>query len=450
MSELREYLDKITDDDLINPDHSVHLDNLDSLSNFRQEFHLPCKRADAEITYLCGNSLGLMPKRTQSLIAEELDVWKTRAVEGHFDHPYQRPWKSCDELVKGSLAAIVGANADEVAAMGQLTSNLHKLLITFYKPSAQRYKIVFEDNAFPSDNYALNSHAYLHNLNPDDALIRVKPRSGESTLRTQDILSTLEEHGNEVALVMFSGVHFYTGQLFDIPTITSHAKSFGAYVGWDLAHAVGNVPLKLHEWNVDFAVWCSYKYLNSSPGGIAGIFIHESQTQSQCQADHRRLEGWWGHDPETRFEMGPHFSPSLGASAWMVSNTPVLTLIALYASLQLFDEAGMENLRAKSVALTGYMERLLKYSKHYTDSSNVEHKQFTIITPSNPSERGAQLSLKFNKDYMLFYNEQLQIHGVVGDDRKPEVIRLAPSPLYNSFRDVHKAVSALDKILDDF
>lgn len=287
-------------------------------------------------------------------------------------------------------------------------------------------------------------------MNPDDVLIKVKPRTGESTIRTEDILSILGEHGDKVALVMFSGVQFYTGQLFDIPTITSHAKSIGAVVGWDLAHAVGNVPLKLHEWGVDFAVWCSYKYLNSSPGGIAGIFIHESQTQNQRQVDHKRMEGWWGHDPETRFEMGPQFSPSVGASAWMVSNTPVLTLIALFASLQLFDEAGMENLRCKSIALTSYMERLLKSSKHYTDNDNVEHKQFTIITPSNVNERGAQLSLKFSKDYMLFYNEQLQIHGVVGDDRKPEVIRLAPAPLYNSFNDVHRAVTTLDKILDEF
>ena len=250
---------------------------------------------------------------------------------------------------------------------------------------------------------------------------------------------------------MFSGVQYYTGQLFDMAAITSHAKSIGAVVGWDLAHAAGNVPLKLHEWGVDFAVWCSYKYLNSSPGGIAGIFIHESQTKErQQQMEHKRLEGWWGHDPETRFEMGPHFSPSFGASAWMVSNTPVLTLIALYASLQLFDEAGMDNLRAKSVALTGYMEMLLRKSRHFTTSDTVDHKQFTIITPSNEHERGAQLSLKFNKDYMLFYNEQLQVHGVVGDDRKPEVIRLAPAPLYNTFSDVHRAVTVLNKVLDEF
>ncbi|EIM21415.1 kynureninase [Wallemia mellicola CBS 633.66] len=436
-------------EDIKDEKHYKLLDDLDSLSNFKNEFHTPAKD-DGQIIYLCGNSLGLMPKRTQNLLIEELDVWKSHAVQGHFDHPHNRPWKSCDELVKPSLGRLVGAKPDEVVAMGQLTSNLHKLLISFYKPTEKRYKIVYEDNAFPSDNYALQSHARLHNINPDDALVRVKPRAGESTLRTQDILQTLDEHDDSIALVMFSGVQFYTGQFFDIGHITSHAKSKGAVVGWDLAHAVGNVPLKLHEWGVDFAVWCSYKYLNSSPGGIAGIFIHELLTQTHIQVDHKRMEGWWGHDPETRFEMGPHFTPSTGASAWMVSNTPVLTLTALYASLQIFDEAGIDNLRAKSIMLTGYMERLLKSSNHYTDNDQLDHKQFTIITPSNVDERGAQLSLKFNKDYMLFYNEQLQLNGVIGDDRKPEVIRLAPIPLYNSFKEVYDAVSILERIMDEF
>lgn len=295
--------------------------------------------------------------------------------------------------------------------------------------------------------YALSSQVNLHNLDPSKTLIPLSPRKGEHTLRTSDIINTIETQGNEIALVMFSGVQFLTGQVFDMESITQAAKAKECVVGFDLAHAIGNVPLKLHNWGVDFAVWCSYKYLNASPGGLAGIFVNNSLKSNDTSI--KRLEGWWGSDPESRFEMSSTFTPSIGASSWMVSNTPVLTLTALYASLQIFDEAGgILKLREKSTKLSGYLIILLKLSKFYTsDLNNINYNQFSILTPENENERGCQVSLKFNKDFMIPIYNKLKSNGVIGDDRNPDVIRLSPVPLYNTFDEVYRCVDILNYIL---
>ncbi|KAJ6264278.1 Kynureninase [Drechslerella dactyloides] len=416
----------------------AELDAADDLRFLREEFCIPgCNAAAAPGTpesskvqesnrksiYLCGNSLGLQPKETRQLVLEELQVWADHGVYAHHLHPKFRPWIDIDSTVTEEMAKIVGALHSEVAVMGSLTSNLHFLMAAFYKPTTSRYKIIIEDKAFPSDHYAVESQSWWHGFSPDDALICVPPRPGFHTLDTSDILKVIEDNSESTALILFSGVQYYTGQLFDIERITRFAKDHGIVVGWDLAHAVGNVELRLHDWDVDFAVWCSYKYLNSGPGGIGGIFVHKNQSSQS------RLTGWWGHEKATRFAMENNFSAIPGAAGFQHSNPSVLATVCLLGSLRVFSRTTMKALRAKSIHLTGYMEKLL--------SSDPEtSRYFEIITPRNPHERGAQLSLLFKDGIMEQVFRILEQSGIIVDKRQPDVIRVAPAPLYNTYQEI--------------
>ncbi|KAG8833523.1 Kynureninase (L-kynurenine hydrolase) [Serendipita sp. 399] len=410
-----------------------------------------CPPASKPCTYLCGNSLGLISKRSQRLISEEMDVWGKRAVEGHFDHPHGRNWKDITDHVNPILASLVGAKLDEVACMGTLTANLHLLLNSFYKPTKERFKIVCEARAFPSDQYAFASQAQSHGFDPRSAVIEISPRPGEFSLRETDILQVIEAHGGQIAVVLLSGVQYYTGQWFPMQRITEAGHKVGAMVGWDLAHAIGNVPLSLHDWDVDFAVWCSYKYLNAGPGAIGGLFIHEKWHPTVLP----RYAGWWGHDPTTRFDMPHDFSPIRGAQGFQQSNPSVLATTPLIGSLQIFHEVGgMEPLRARSVLLTGGLEQALRASRFYVPvEQSIHHKApgFTIITPSNPEARGAQLSLlvlPIEGTLMPTIVTYLKDRGVIVDERKPNVIRLAPTPLYSSEEDVRRGVAHLEEAFE--
>mmetsp|Transcript_36857 Transcript_36857/g.92381 ORF Transcript_36857/g.92381 Transcript_36857/m.92381 type:complete len:480 (+) Transcript_36857:98-1537(+) len=388
--------------------------------------------------YFCGNSLGLQPRATPGLINEELEIWANLGVEGHFASANKvRPWADTDLFVQKQSARLVGAQTEEVAIMNSLTVNLHLLMIAFYKPTKDRYRIIVEGGAFPSDRYALESQAQLHNLDPKDTIVELHPREGERTLRTEDILDTIRAQGDKLALVLMSGVQYYTGQYFDIPSITSTAHSVGALAGFDLAHAVGNVPLRLHDWEVDFACWCTYKYLNSGPGNIGGAFVHMIHGKRH---DLHRLSGWWGHNAKTRFDMTKPFDPIPGALGFRLSNPPVLCVTALLASLQEFERVSMEQLRQKSLLLTAYLEHLLL--------SELGSDCLEIITPKNFEERGCQLSLLFHDltllDKVVIHFEK---HHVCCDVRKPNVIRVAPVPLYNRFVDVYHFVRLLKEVV---
>lgn len=405
---------------------------LDSQSKtFRNLFHLPKQ------VYLCGNSLGLQPKLTETLIKQELQVWQERGVQGHFDHPYNRPWVRVDDYVRPQMASIVGAQVKEVVVMNSLTVNLHLLLVSFYKPTKTRFKIIMEAKAFPSDYFCLESQVKFYGYDPKDAIVQVEPAPGKYTLTTEEILSVVEKYGDETALVLFSGVQYYTGQLFDIKQITLAAAQKGCKVGWDLAHAVGNVGLELHAWNVDFAVWCSYKYLNSGPGGVGGAFVHEKYHHLNLS----RFAGWWGSDPKTKFEMDLEFKGIEDANGYRLSNPCVLAVTALKASLDVFSQTTMSELVLKSRQLTGFMEDLV--------DSLLPKTKVEIITPRNPLERGCQLSLLFKGDGVMekvfgYLNE----NGVIVDDRKPNVIRISPAPLYNTFEDVYKAIELIRQALE--
>jgi kynureninase len=398
-------------------------DAQDSLRHFRDRFHFPKTDSGREPVYFTGNSLGLQPKSTRDEIEKELSKWADLAVEGHFlgDHP----WVSYHERVRNSLASLTGALPLEVAAMNQLTVNLHLLMVSFYRPDRERYKIIIEHGAFPSDRFAVMSQIAFHGFDPSRGLVELKPREGEHCLRIEDIERELHIHGKQTALILLGGVNFYTGQLFDMERITAEAKRQGIAVGFDLAHAIGNVPLRLHDWGVDFAAWCSYKYLNAGPGGVAGAFVHERHSENKALP---RFAGWWGHNLESRFEMGRDFAPIPGADGWQLSNAAVLNIAALRASLDLFDEAGLPALFEKSRALTGYLEERLR---------EISRDHFEILTPENPEERGCQLSLKLSKgDKSVF--DRLLANDIFADWREPGVIRVAPVPLYNSFEDVDR------------
>jgi kynureninase len=384
--------------------------------------------------YFTGNSLGLLPKSTKKYIDEELQDWKSLGVEGHLHS--RRPWLYYHKFTKKVLASLVGAKPLEVVAMNQLTVNLHLMLVSFYRPTATRYKILTEADAFPSDQYAFESQLKFHKRNPDEALIELKSREGEVTLRTSDILKAIEENANEIALVIFGGVQYYTGQFFDIKKITEAAHKVGAVAGFDLAHAVGNVPLQLHKNNVDFAVWCSYKYLNSGPGSVAGAFVHERHANDFTLP---RFAGWWGHNEKERFQMKKGFQPMTGVDGWQLSNFPVLSGAAHLASLEIFQEAGIKSLRKKSELLTGYLEFLLKQLAGFG-------KTFHILTPSSPTERGCQLSIFVNKDGKKIFNYLLK-NNVIADWREPGVIRVAPVPLYNTFEEVFRFTELFKKNL---
>ncbi len=410
-----------------------NLDRSDRLHSYRSQFLIP-KINGKESIYFSGNSLGLQPKVTSTFINQELKDWARLGVEGH-EHA-QRPWLYYHKLSKKLLAEIVGAKPTEVVAMNQLTVNLHLMMVSFYRPNSNRYKILTEAGAFSSDQYAFESQIKFHGFNPEDALIELKPRENEFTLRTEDILKAIEEHAEEIALVIFGGVQYYTGQFFNLKKITEVGQKVGAVVGFDLAHAVGNVDLHLHNHNVDFAVWCSYKYLNSGPGGIAGTFIHEKHFK---RTDLIRFAGWWGHHEKARFEMKKGFKPMPGADGWQVSNVPVLQAAAHLASLEIFHAAGMKNLRQKSVLLTGYLEFLLR-------ENDPRQKYYKIITPSQSAGRGCQLSLYIKKNGKKIFNT-LTEKGISLDWREPNVIRLAPVPLYNTFEEVYRFMEIFKLLL---
>jgi kynureninase len=410
------------------------LDRNDELRLFRNQFHIPKHKGKSAI-YFTGNSLGLQPKATKQFLLEELSDWATLGGEGHLNA--RRPWLYYHKFTKKALAQLTGAKVSEVVAMNQLTTNLHLMMVTFYRPDAKRYKILTEAGAFPSDQYAFESQIKFHGFKPDETLIELSPRKGEHTLRTGDILSAIEEHSSELALVIFGGVQYYTGQFFDIQKITAAGHRVGAYVGFDLAHAIGNTPLNLHRHNVDFAVWCSYKYLNAGPGGLAGAFVHERHGKNFSLP---RFAGWWGHNERDRFKMEKGFQPMAGIDGWQLSNVPILQAAALMASLNIFREAGINGLRKKSVLLSKYMEFLLS-------QVNQNNKYFTILTPTDLRERGCQFSLYFPRNGKRIF-DSLTKAGIVVDYREPNVIRVAPVPLYNTFQEVFQFTDLLYKILE--
>lgn len=417
-------------------------DAQDSLRSFRDQFYIP-QHEGRDSIYLVGNSLGLQPKATRKYIEQELTDWQNLGVEGHFDERATRPWFHYHKFLKKHLAKLAGAKEMEVVSMNSLTTNLHLMMVSFYRPTARRYKIITEAGAFPSDQYALETQLKFHAkkggetlFDPETALVELSPRAGEETLRTEDILSAIDEHKDELALIMMAGVQYYTGQLFDLATITQRGHECGALVGFDLAHTFGNVPLNLHDDGVDFAVWCSYKYLNSGPGSVSGVFVHERHSQDQSLP---RFAGWWGHDESQRFQMKKGFIPMQGADAWQLSNVNVLPSAAHLASLEIFSEAGIENLRKKSILLTGYMEFLLH-------ELNAEREKISVITPKDPAQRGAQLSLSLAGGGKGLF-DKLGENGILADWREPNVIRVAAVPLYNSFEDVWRFVDTLSRLL---
>ena len=397
----------------------------DPLRHWRDEFHFP-QINGKDAYYFTGNSLGLQPKRTRNFIEAEMKKWEDYGVEGHFV-PKERPWAKYHESSKDSIAKIVGAKRLEVCVMNNLSVNLHLLMVSFYRPNKERFKIICEAGAFPSDQYMFETQIKFHGLNPDETLIEIAPREGENILRTEDILSTIDKLSNELALVLFGGLQYYTGQLFDMAAIIEAGHKAGAFVGFDLAHAAGNIKLQLHDWDVDFATWCSYKYMNSGPGNVSGIFVHERFAEDNSIP---RFAGWWGHNEEERFLMEKGFKPMLGADGWQLSNSNVIANAAHLASLEIFDEVGIDALREKSLMLTGYLEFII-------NELSGEDKIFEIITPSDPNQRGCQLSIFFHKNGKQLF-DYLVSQGVIGDWREPNVIRIAPVPLYNSFEDVYQ------------
>jgi len=409
------------------------IDAQDPLRDLRDCFHLPLGKDGKPLIYFAGNSLGLMPKSARQILDEELDNWAKFGVDAH--HAAGTPWYSYHEALRNPTARLAGAQPIEVICMNSLTVNLHLMMATFYRPTKSRFKVLMEDPAFPSDTYAIKTQIAHHGLDPKDALILARPRNGEFTIRTEDIIDLIEKHADHLALVMFAGVNFFTGQLFDIAEITAAAHKRGIIVGFDLAHAIGNVPLLLHDWNVDFAVWCSYKYLNAGPGAIAGAFVHERHATNTKLP---RLAGWFGNDPNTRFRLHlePEFIPVPSADGWQISNPPIFSMAPLRASLSIFDEVGgMERLRAKSIKLTGYLEFLLM---------EIGSKKFSVITPGDPNARGCQLSIVAHQHPKELHNE-LVAAGVKCDFREPNVIRVAPTPLYSTFHEVWRFAQILSE-----
>lgn len=405
-------------------------DKADGLVAFRDEFWFPTAENGNSLIYFCGNSLGLQPKTAGQYLQAELDDWQKWGVEGHFHG--KKPWFHYHKFLTDHTAELVGAMAHEVVVMNQLTVNLHLLMASFYRPNEERYKIIMEAGAFPSDMYAVQSQVEFHGFDYDEAVIELKPREGEHTLHTEDIIAAIEEHADQLALVFFSGVQYYTGQYFNIPAITEAAHKAGVPAGFDLAHAAGNIALKLHEWNVDFAAWCSYKYLNSGPGNVSGVFIHERHA---LNPDTPRLSGWWGYRENKRFLMQRGYEPEPGAAGWQLSNAPVFGMAVHAASLEIFHRAGMQNLAEKSRRLTAYLDFTLKDCR----SQNTDLR-FSIITPDN--ERGCQISLLTDENGKKLFDHLTKM-DIVADWREPNVIRMAPVPLYNSFTDVWKLGQAL-------
>lgn len=400
------------------------LDKEDKLAKYREDFIFP-KVNGKQVIYFVGNSLGLQPKRAQKYVDDVMKDWAELAVEGHFYA--EKPWWDYQERFAEPLSRVVGAKPSEVAVMNTLTVNLHLLMVSFYRPTQKRFKILCEEKAFPSDQYLLQSQVRHHGFDPKDAIVEIKRREGEHNIRLEDVLSKIEEIGEELALVLIGGVNYYTGQVFDMKTITAKGHSVGAVVGWDLAHAAGNIKLGLHDWNVDFAAWCSYKYMNSGPGNASGIFVHEKHHKS----DLPRFAGWWGHNKERRFLMEPKFDPVQGADGWQVSNLPILSLAPYLASVEMFDEVGMDALIEKRNKITAYLEFVLEEIDKEVDST------FEVITPKNPEERANQLSVFLHGEGKELFN-YLMKNGVITDWREPNVIRLAPVPFYCSYEDMYR------------
>ncbi len=400
------------------------LDKEDKLAKYRDEFIFP-KVNGKQVIYFVGNSLGLQPKRASKYVDEVMKDWAELAVEGHFYA--EKPWWDYQERFANPLSSVVGAKPSEVAVMNTLTVNLHLLMVSFYRPTQKRFKILCEEKAFPSDQYLLQSQVRHHGFDPKDAIVEIKRREGEHNIRLEDVLAKIEEVGEELALVLIGGVNYYTGQVFDMKTITAKGHSVGAVVGWDLAHAAGNIKLELHDWNVDFAAWCSYKYMNSGPGNVSGIFIHEKHHNS----DLPRFAGWYGHNKERRFLMEPQFDPVKGAEGWQISNLPILSLAPYLASVEMFAEVGMDALIQKRDKITTYLEFVLK------EISGEIKGNFEIITPSNPAERGCQISVFLHGEGKELFH-YLMKNGVITDWREPNVIRLAPVPLYCRYQDIYE------------
>ncbi|MFD2891879.1 kynureninase [Flavobacterium chuncheonense] len=401
------------------------LDLQDELRQYRSEFIFP-KVKGKEVIYFTGNSLGLQPKRAKAYVDEVMNDWAELAVEGHFFA--DKPWWDYHERFCQPLSEIVGAKPSEVAVMNTLTINLHLLMVSFYRPTAKKYKIICEEKAFPSDQYMFQSQVKFHGYEPSDAIVEIKRREGEHNIRLEDVLAKIDEVGDELALVLIGGVNYYTGQVFDMKTITAAGHKYGAYVGWDLAHAAGNIELKLNEWGVDFAAWCSYKYMNSGPGNASGIFVHEQHHQD---SELNRFAGWYGHNKERRFLMEPTFDPVHGANGWQVSNLPVLSMAPYLASVEMFAEVGMAKLIKKRNLITAYLEFILNEI-----DKEIESAQFEIITPSNQEERACQLSVYLHGQGKELFHYLME-EGVIVDWREPNVIRLAPVPLYSSFEDMY-------------
>ncbi|KAJ5333955.1 uncharacterized protein N7506_007738 [Penicillium brevicompactum] len=439
-------------------EYAEALDAQDPLRSFRDEFIIPSKKdlkrktlaaeesseaSDPKSIYFCGNSLGVQPRSTQRYIEKYLRAWATKGVTGHFvphEDELLPPFVDVDTAGSKLMAPVVGASQSEVAVMGTLTANLHLLMASFYRPTKEKFKIILEGKAFPSDHYAVESQLRHHNFDPKEGMVLIEPENlDKPTLSTEQIIKVIDENASSTALVLLSAVQFYTGQYFDIERITAHAHSKDILIGWDCAHAAGNVDLRLHDWNVDFAAWCNYKYINSGPGGMAGLFVHERHgrvDEKQPDSDETfrpRLSGWWGSDLATRFNMENRFTPQVGAAGFQLSNPSVLDITAVVASLEIFNRATMDEIRKKSVNITGYLEHLL--TKYPLDAP-AESKPFTLITPSNPAERGAQLSIRLQPGLLDRVLHNLEEHGVVIDERKPDVIRVAPAPLYNTYTEV--------------
>lgn len=405
------------------------LDSQDTLAHLRDQFYFP-RHGDKDVLYFCGNSLGLQPKSVEPALLHELEHWRTHGVEGHFRG--EMPWMHYHKFLQSAAAHVVGALPEEVVIMNTLTANLHLLMVSFYRPDARRFKIIMEAGAFPSDQYAVESQVRYHGYAPEEAIVEIAPRPGEETLRTEDILETIRQHGPQTALVMMCGVQYYTGQWMDVAAITRAGHEAGAVVGFDLAHAAGNVLMHLHDWQADFAVWCSYKYLNSGPGGPGGVFVHQRHADN---IDLPRFAGWWGHDEERRFLMEKGFVPMRGAAGWQLSNAQIFSFAAHRASLDMFESVGMGALRHKSERLTAYLEFLI-------DDLKERGLPLHIITPRDPAQRGCQLSVTAGPQGRAIF-DFLSANGAICDWREPDVIRLAPTPMYNSFGDVFALYSLL-------
>ena len=410
-------------------DFARRMDRQDKLASFRARFHIPMAKDGSDTVYLCGNSLGLQPGNAADYVMAELEKWRDLGVKGHFEGAF--PWMPYHEFLTPHMAELVGGEAGEVVMMNSLTVNLHLMMVSFYRPTPDRHKILIEDQAFPSDRYAVQSQIGFHGFDPDHSMCLLRPREGEAAIRPDDLCDLIEREGDEIALILLPGVQYYTGQVFDMATIVRLGHDKGCMVGFDLAHAVGNIPLHLHDWDADFAVWCTYKYLNAGPGAVGGCFVH---ARHDDEVDFPRLSGWWGHDKTNRFEMIHPFQASSGAEGWQLSNPPILSLASIRASLDVFSDAGfMQPLRQKSERLTGYLDWLLRHELDPT----VE-----IITPK---ARGCQISLCVPGGKALF--EKLDEAGIVSDWREPDVIRVAPVPLYNSFEDCFRFVTILKSLI---